>query len=171
MKLKLIEQDIVKSILDFSKPGKKENIPLIFLIKEAIRLIKAEIPPKIEVILDIPETVKLYVDPQQIKQMFLNLIKNSLDALNNIGQIIIKAEVRDPYVEIIFSDTGKGISKEVLPKIFEPFFSTKEGKTRYGLGLFIVHKIIQEHGGTIEVQSEIGKGTTFNIRLPLSKSF
>ncbi|MFN4132021.1 MAG: sensor histidine kinase [Caldimicrobium sp.] len=162
-------RDIVRSILDYSKPGKKINISLNSVIKEAIRFIKAEIPPKIELVIDLPEEITIFADPQQIKQVFLNLMKNSLEAIEKEGMIKISAKEQNDFVEIVFSDTGKGIPKEAISRIFEPFFTTKEGKKGYGLGLFIVHKIIKEHGGNIEVHSEPGKGTSFIITLPSKK--
>lgn len=160
-------RDIVRSILDYSKTGKKETVNLNVALKEAIRLIKAEIPPKIEIIMDIPEDITLYADPQQIKQVFLNLIKNSIEAIEGSGQIRIIARMsEEEEVEIKVSDTGKGIPPQVLSRIFDPFFTTKDSKKGYGLGLFVTHHIIKEHGGTINVTSSQGEGTTFIIKLP-----
>lgn len=158
-------RDIVRSILDYSKAGHKEEINLNNTVMEAIRFMRAEIPPKIELLIDIPESISVFADPQQIKQVFLNLIKNSVEAIDRKGRIIISARVHEPYVEIRLSDTGKGMSQDVQSKIFDPFFTTKEGSKGYGLGLFVTHNIIKEHGGTIDVQSEPGHGTTFLIRL------
>lgn len=115
------------------------------------------------------EEITIFADPQQITQVFLNLIKNSIEAIEGEGVIKITAKEQNDFVEIIFSDTGKGIREEELFRIFEPFFTTKEGKKGYGLGLFIVHKIIQEHEGKIDVKSEFGKGTSFIITLPAHK--
>lgn len=159
-------RDIVRSILDYSKAGHKEKTDLNSLVTEAIRFIKAEIPPKVELIIDIPENISIFADPQQLKQVFLNLIKNSIEAMNEEGQIKISGRLHGHYVEIRLSDTGGGMSQEVLSRIFDPFFTTKEGRKGYGLGLFVTHNIIKEHGGTIDVVSTLGQGTTFLIKLP-----
>lgn len=161
-------RDIVRSILDYSKSGKKETINLNSVVREAIRFIKAEIPPKVDLVIEIPEDITIFADPQQMKQVFLNLIKNSVEAMGEGGQVSLSARIYAPYVEISFSDTGKGMSQEVLSRIFDPFFTTKEGRRGYGLGLFVTHNIIKEHGGIIDVQSEPGHGTTFVIRLPIN---
>ncbi|MFN3740455.1 MAG: ATP-binding protein [Thermodesulfovibrionales bacterium] len=159
-------RDIVRSILDYSKAGKRETINLNSMVKEAIRFIKAEIPSKISLIIEVPEDIVIFADPQQLKQVFLNLIKNSIEAIEGEGTITISARTYHPFVEIKVSDTGKGIHQEVLSQIFDPFFTTKEGRKGYGLGLFVSHNIIKEHGGTIDVESSPGHGTTFLIRLP-----
>lgn len=159
-------RDIVRSILDYSKAGHKEMANLNSIVTETIRFIRAEIPPKVELIVDIPEAINVFADPQQIKQVFLNLIKNSIEAMDGEGEIRISARLHEPYVEIRFSDTGKGIPPQVLPRIFDPFFTTKDGRKGYGLGLFVTHNIIKEHGGTIDVRSTPGQGTIFLIKLP-----
>ncbi|GAB4411994.1 MAG: ATP-binding protein [Thermodesulfovibrionales bacterium] len=159
-------RDIVRSILDYSKTGTREVVNISNLVREAIKFIKAEVPPKVELALEIPEDITVEADPQQLKQVFLNLIKNSIEAMDGEGKVTISAKHHDPHIEIRVTDTGKGMSQEVLSKIFDPFFTTKEGRKGYGLGLFVTHNIIKEHGGTIDVQSSPGHGTTFLIRLP-----
>jgi signal transduction histidine kinase len=156
----------VKGILDYSKPGEKREIELKELVEETKFYLKGAIPHRIEVKLEIPENLKIWVDPQQMKQVFINLFKNSIDAIENEGQIKISAEEKENQVVIYFSDTGKGIPADILPKIFEPFFTTKGGDRGYGIGMFIVYHLIKNHGGTIEVESEVNKGTTFIIKLP-----
>ena len=136
------------------------------MINDAVRFMKAEIPPKIELSMNLPEDLVVFADPQQLKQVFLNLLKNSVEAMDGEGRITISARLHDNHIEIRFSDTGKGMTQEVLSKIFDPFFTTKEGRRGYGLGLFVTHNIIREHEGTIDVQSTPGHGTTFLIRLP-----
>ncbi len=159
-------RDIVRSILDYSKTGVREVVNISSVVREAIKFIKAEVPPKVELVIEIPEDITVEADPQQLKQVFLNLIKNSIEAMDGEGRITISAKTHHPHIEIRVSDTGKGMSQEVLSKIFDPFFTTKEGRKGYGLGLFVTHNIIKEHGGTIDVQSRPGHGTTFLIRLP-----
>jgi len=159
-------QKIIRSILDYSKPGEKESIRLKDLIEETLYLIKGKIPSQIEIRLEIPEEFSLLADPQQMKQVFINLFKNAFEAMENKeGVITLKALEEGDKTLILFSDTGPGIPAKVLPHIFDPFFTTKE-KKGYGLGLFIVYNLIQNNQGELEVESEVGKGTTFIIKLP-----
>jgi two-component system, LuxR family, sensor kinase FixL len=104
-------------------------------------------------------------DPKQVRQVLLNLLKNALEAMPRGGEITITIRVRDHRAEISIADTGDGMTPEVADNIFQPYFTTKEKGT--GLGLAICQSIIQEHGGTILVDSTPGRGTTFTIQLPL----
>ncbi len=111
------------------------------------------------------------MDPNEMKQVFINIINNALQAMPRGGELRIRVStVGDDEALIEFSDTGIGISSENLQKIFEPFFSTKEDRGGTGLGLSISYRIIQNHGGRIDVESEQGKGTVFRIFLPLSQA-
>ncbi|MEZ0344331.1 MAG: HAMP domain-containing sensor histidine kinase [Caldimicrobium sp.] len=159
-------QKIIRSILDYSKPGEKEKINLKKLLDETLYLLKGKIPSKVEVKLEIPGDFYVYSDPQQLKQVFINLFKNSFDAMSEKGGIIeIKGIEEKDKTVIIFSDTGPGIPAKILPHIFDPFFTTK-GNKGYGLGLFIVYNLIKNNQGSIKVESEVDKGTTFIIELP-----
>jgi PAS domain S-box-containing protein len=106
------------------------------------------------------------VDADQVQQVFLNLIENAIQATPEGGMVTIRAERKPnpPQVVIHVEDTGSGIAAEHLPRIFEPFYTTRAKGT--GLGLFVAHGIVQRHGGTIEVESEWGKGTRFSVSLP-----
>ncbi len=108
-------------------------------------------------------------DPSQLQQVFLNLINNSIDAIGKDGRITLRTEHQphSDYVTVKISDTGPGIPKEALAKIFDPFFTTKEVGKGTGLGLSISYSIIEKLGGTITVDSKVGKGTTFTIALPI----
>ncbi len=190
-------KNIVRSLLEFSrdKEFKKERLILRSLFEETILLIKGEIPTKVETVFDIPDDIVIWADKQRIEQAFLNLIKNAIQAIADEGRISIKAWKRligrtqeegaelcdypryrgkctgkcpfEDTVDIEITDTGEGIPAEALTKIFDPFFTTKDVGKGSGLGLFIVQEIVEEHGGCIGVDSEIGKGTTFLIRLPI----
>lgn len=107
--------------------------------------------------------------PSQLNQVFLNLVTNAAQATEGRkGEIAITTRAPDPeHVEIIVADNGKGIPSEVLPKIFDPFFTTKEVGKGTGLGLSIAYKIVETHGGTISVDSKVGTGTRFIVRLPV----
>jgi signal transduction histidine kinase len=123
----------------------------------------------IEKVLDMQEDIPpVYVDPKQIQQVFLNLILNAIQAMQNGGVLTIKtAFVQDElqkWVTVNISDTGQGIPEQILGKIFTPFFTTKAQGT--GLGLAICSKLVAQQGGTINVESEGGKGTVFSIELP-----
>lgn len=113
------------------------------------------------------EPLLVEIDRDKIVQVLVNMLKNAIDAMDDEGKIAIRAYAQDRFAVIEFEDTGSGISDENMDKLFEPFFTTKEQGT--GLGLSVSHKIIQDHGGSIHVQSAISKGTTFIIRLPLSR--
>ncbi len=103
-------------------------------------------------------------DEAQLRQAFLNLIRNAADAMSGGGTLSVATAAVDGAVEVRVTDTGPGIAADILPRIFEPFFSTKEGGT--GLGLALTHQIITEHGGRIDVESAQGGGTAFVVRLP-----
>lgn len=165
-------RDIVRTLLEFSRTGKfmKQELNLQVIITGAIRLLRSEIPSEIAIEVDIPENFLVWLDKQRIQQVFLNLIKNAADACGTHGKIWISA--KEFYsedhreVEILVSDNGPGIPPQDLEKIFDPFYTSKDVGKGSGLGLFIVHDIIESHGGTITVDSRVGEGTTFIIWLP-----
>ncbi len=114
---------------------------------------------------DIPAIV---CSPSQINQVFLNLITNAVQAMaNERGTIMLTTRGAEGGVAVEIADDGKGIAPEVLPKIFDPFFSTKEIGKGTGLGLSISYKIVEQHGGRIDVESQVGVGTKFTVWLPL----
>lgn len=116
----------------------------------------------------------VHADPGQLEQVFTNIIVNAIDAMSQQGalEVTTRAAFNAPgeaqYAEILFADSGCGITPENLERVFEPFFTTKEVGKGTGLGLFICYGIIEKHGGTIDIESKLGKGTTLKIRLPIS---
>jgi len=108
--------------------------------------------------------IKAFVDANQVRQVFLNLLRNAMDATRPGGEISSQLLVMDDFLVITVSDTGKGIPAVDRDRIFDLFFTTKPRGT--GLGLAICRKIVQDHGGEISVESEEGKGTSFTIKLP-----
>ena len=106
-------------------------------------------------------------DPQQIHQVLINLLQNALEAMPRGGEITVRSRVRGPQAEISVTDTGEGMTPEVVANIFQPYFTTKEKGT--GLGLAICQNILQEHGGRMVADSTPGKGSTFTIQLPLEQ--
>jgi len=105
-------------------------------------------------------------DPDQIEQALVALFVNAIEAMPHGGTLAVRADLRPDEFTLAVEDTGVGIPREVLPRIFEPFFSTKEGTSGVGLGLAVVHGIVQRHGGRIDVESSPGAGTRFTITLP-----
>lgn len=119
-----------------------------------------------EVVKQYGELPTISCSPSQINQVFLNLINNAVQAVAEDGRITIMTRADEQYVYIAIQDNGQGIDPEVLPRIFDPFFTTKKVGEGTGLGLSIVYKIIQSHGGKINVASKLGVGTRFTISLP-----
>lgn len=166
-------REIVKRLLDFArqtKPQKSltninsliDNIVLLVRNQTSFRNVNIERYFADE----IPE---IMVDKDQIQQVFINLILNASDAMPNGGDIKILSRIIEngEYIEVRFADNGSGISEENKHKIFDPFFTTKENGT--GLGLSITYGIVEQHGGTINLESELGKGTTFIVLLPIKQ--
>jgi signal transduction histidine kinase len=109
----------------------------------------------------------IMVDPDKIKQVLINVILNAIEAMPEGGDLLINTNRVDDYIEIKIKDSGLGIPQEYLSKIFDPFFTTK-GVKGTGLGLSVSYGIIQQHSGSIEINSEVGKGTVVSIRLPVN---
>lgn len=178
--LKLIESetkrcgDIVKGLLDFSRKDQNGFEPkhLHEILSNTFELMSHSM--KISDINFIPDFAAkndmIFCSPNQIKQVCLAILVNAREAVSENGEIVVQTTNPDEeHVKIEFTDNGVGIAKEDIPHIFEPFFSTKEKTTGIGLGLSIVHGIVQNHKGRTEVQSEQGKGTTIAVILPLLK--
>ncbi|MGD8603119.1 MAG: ATP-binding protein, partial [Anaerolineales bacterium] len=122
---------------------------------------------KVEVEVDIPvESVLVTYDAQQIEQVLINLITNAIQAMPDGGHLLLRLKLEDGQVKIIVRDDGVGIRKPDLARIFDPFFTTKPEGEGTGLGLSVSYGIVTRHGGTIEVDSLPGRGTTFTISLP-----
>ena len=161
--------NIVHQLLDFSKPNppafKITNI--CDVMRETLDLLSNDfLKRKIKIIENCENhSLMVNVDPMQIKQVILNILLNSMDAMSKGGSIYISAKSTDNNkIEIRIADEGMGIAKENLKNIFNPFFTTKDEGT--GLGLAICHNIIKNHNGTIEIESEGNKGTAVKIKLP-----
>jgi len=139
------------------------------VLQETLALLKTEFENRrIAVSVDIVDTIPtVQLDRSQIKQVFFNLIKNALEAMPDGGTLRIEVSAGDVYVDIAFIDTGKGIAPEELQRVFEPYRTSKQ--TGSGLGLMIVQRIVDEHGGEIELASKPDVGTCFKVRLPRSE--
>lgn len=167
----------IKKLLEFTKSKTEENnfvpVDINKVIKETIELIKAKIIDdsekkgiKIEVKAIEKEVPPIMGNPIELKEVFLNLILNSLEAMPEGGRIIFNTGRENGYVFIEISDDGIGIPEYIKDRIFEPFFTTKGIKSS-GLGLSVSYGIINRHKGRIDVKSEVGRGTTFLIKFPV----
>lgn len=160
----------VSQVLLYARPFQVhlENIDLVHFIEEIRQLMQADSAWNSKINFTVRSSVVAILaplDPQLFKAALLNLFVNSVQAMPEGGNLLVILEPDPSWVTIRIEDTGGGIAPENLPKIFSPFFTTKE--TGNGLGLAEVHKVIQAHQGWIEVQSEVGRGTTFTIKIPL----
>ena len=159
---------IIEKFLGAVRPTRPqlEDININQLATEAVTFLAPEVEDrKITVTLQLEDsTPRVSVDPDQFKQVFYNLIRNSAQAIGSGGNINIATAFDDYNVVVSFSDNGHGIPAEQVGKVFEPYFTTK--KAGSGLGLLIVHRIIREHGGQIEFESKVDEGTTVKIFIP-----
>jgi len=159
--------NIVRQLLEFSKPTNSmlEYLNLGEIINDTLGLLNTNfIENRITVTMENLISTTIRGDRYQLKQVFLNIFLNSIDALPAEGKIDISIRQKDANVEILISDNGCGIEKADLTRIFDPFFTTKADGT--GLGLSIVYGIIKQHGGRLEVKSLKSSGTNFKIILP-----
>ncbi len=166
-------RDIIRGLLDFSRQRKPDKTlcDINILLEESHSFLENQaLMHNIEVIMDLDSDLpSIVIDPSQVQRVFINMIVNAAEAMNGNGRLIMttRRDTNRGCIEVTFTDTGMGISEENLEKIFDPFFTTKETGHGVGLGLAISYGIIKEHGGSISVESEVGKGTTFTIRLPV----
>jgi signal transduction histidine kinase/ActR/RegA family two-component response regulator len=182
-------RDVVKQLLDFSHKSDLLRRPLNIdvTVRETLKLVRASMPSTIEIIEEISaETQTIMADHNQLQQVFINLTTNAFQAMGRDGGtltiylspvILDKIEAsRHPdltpgtYILLSISDTGQGIAQEIRNKIFDPYFTTQEIGQGSGMGLAIAHGIVHNHGGIIEVDSTVGKGSTFSIYLPRIES-
>ncbi|MEW5910052.1 MAG: PAS domain S-box protein [Thermodesulfobacteriota bacterium] len=176
-------KDLVRQLLIFSRksPAPKRPVQIDLIIKESLELIRSSIPNSIEIRYDAPMPVGLIKgDPAQLHQILIHLCSNAADAMENHGgflhvsvhQIEIRPEqpVKDlppgPYVRITVKDSGIGMPQEVISRIFDPYFTTKEFGKGTGMGLAVVYGIVKAHEGAITVESSPGKGTSFDLFFP-----
>lgn len=163
---------IIADLRTFSRADEQgyKAVDLHKSIDSTITFLKKEHLDNIEIKKEYADIPRVYCHPDRINQVFLNIMNNALHAMAGQGGILsITTFVEDSHVHICFADTGVGISKEVLPKIFDPFFTSRDIGEGSGIGLAISYKIIEQHEGRIEVTSEEGKGSSFEVILPLDR--
>jgi signal transduction histidine kinase len=180
--LEIVQQEVermarlVANLLQFSRPG-REQVSTVNVCEEITKTIeltehhlrKRQVRVQPDFALGVPI---IYADRQHLRQVFLNLFTNAADAMPSGGALTLRVRVGelpsgDPAVVIEVSDTGVGIPAELLHRVCEPFFTTKEEDKGTGLGLAICRRIIQQHQGTLTVESVFGEGTTIRITLPV----
>jgi len=165
---------VITQLLEFARPPaiQKKRASLQSLIQHSLKMIERQASAKdIQVLSNLPSDVKeVDLDPDGINQVLLNLYLNAVEAMDQGGSLSVSLsrEESPPWVKIVVSDTGTGISKEDLEHVFDPYFTTKQTGT--GLGLAIVHKIIEAHRGEVRAESEIGSGTTVSVLLPVTEA-
>jgi signal transduction histidine kinase len=169
---------LIKNLLEFSRRSHAQisTVNVGSEITNSVEFISYYLRKRsVEVIENFAETLPcIHADRQQLRQLFLNLLTNASDAMPKGGKLTITASPselkKQPALEIIFADTGGGISSDELERIWEPFFTTKPEGTGTGLGLGICRRIVEDHHGEITIQSEVGRGTTVRIVLPANGS-
>jgi two-component system, NtrC family, sensor kinase len=162
--------EIVNSLLNFSRTSPTEfvSVDLNKVVNETLTLVEHQLAKaRIEVKLALdPALPRIKANPGKLQQVFLNLFLNARDAMENGGTLAVRSTEQDGLVRITVADSGAGIAQENLTRIFDPFFTTKAAKKGTGLGLSVSYGIVREHGGEIEVDSQLGAGTRFELSFP-----
>ena len=156
---------IINDLLDYAREIQLKLIQYSAhsLVEDSLGIV--QIPERIQIVNAVHEDALIYVDVDKMMRVFTNLIKNAIDAMPQKGTLKITSHKTRTNLEIAFTDTGTGISKETLPKIFSPLFTTKA--QGMGFGLAICKRIVDAHEGTITVETTENKGTTFTVSLPI----
>lgn len=162
----------IKGFLQFARPKERSNVrfDIAVLLEEHLELLRnsAEVSPHHVLNLDLnPPSVSLIADPDQISQIFWNLARNALRAMPDGGELEVQGRLEDTRYLIRFSDTGCGMTEEERDRMFHPFHSFFDGGS--GIGMAIVYRIVQEHGGRLHVKSRPGRGTTIAVELPTTQ--
>jgi signal transduction histidine kinase len=162
---------IVQSLKSFARLDESEfqKADIHEGLNSTLTLVQHELKNEVEVIREYGDIPKIECYPNQLNQVFMNLFVNAAQAIEKAGWLKIKTSEKDNKVFIEISDNGKGIPEDKIKKIFDPGFTTKSRGVGTGLGLSISYNIIQKHHGDIKAKSEVGKGTTFTIILPINQ--
>jgi signal transduction histidine kinase len=169
----LYAREIIKKLMVFARqaPPHKTHVNINQVVQDGLYFFEARCAKEgIELIrLLSPDLPEITADPGQLNQLLVNLVVNALQSMPGTGKITVQTRFSDHNVYLIVKDTGAGMSKDVLDKIFVPFFTTKDVGHGTGLGLPVVYGIVTAHGGTIDVKSEPGCGTRFEIKLSVTE--
>jgi two-component system sensor histidine kinase PilS (NtrC family) len=158
---------LIGNFLQYARPAPlvRTRVDVAEILGEVLALLEhRDLPPALKIAREFPPALPWPVDSQQLRQALWNLCLNALDAMPDGGELKVEAAVHDGRLEIAVVDTGEGIPASDLPHVLEPFFSTKPGGS--GLGLALVHRIAQDHGGEVSIDSQPGLGTRVTLRLP-----
>jgi len=160
---------IVLDLKNFAHPGydQLKSVDINENIDSTLNVVWNEIKYKATVAKEYGKLPLVKCYPQQLNQVFMNLFVNAAQAIEENGEIVISTAALDGHVEIKVSDTGTGIPEENISKLFDPFFTTKDVGKGTGLGLNVAYNIIKKHNGNINVESRVGKGTTFTVQIPV----
>lgn len=164
-------REIIKKLLTFARqvPPTKTLVKLNKIVEDSLYFLEARCAKqKVEVVRALaPDLPDIIADPTQLQQVLVNLAVNSLHAMPHGRRLTVKTSAEKGCVCLVIEDTGTGMNEEVKDKIFTPFFTTKDVGEGTGLGLAVVHGIVTSHGGSIHVESELGHGARFTIKLPI----
>jgi len=166
-----VAAEIVKELTGYVRTAEAsdfESVNVNEKLNNAIKISKHSTRfEDVEIITDYQTIPLIRANSDEIQQVFVNLINNAVQAMNRKGRLVLSTMTSGDYVEIKVMDNGPGIPKGHINKIFDPFFTTKEVGKGKGLGLNIVYRIVTKYYGSIEAESEEGKGTTFTVRFPV----
>ena len=160
----------LKNYARYDTQGEKVEANLIDGIETILTLYQNSLKRGVELVRNYEDIPSIFCYPDELNQVWTNLIHNALQAMENKGSLIIDLKPKDRNIQVSITDSGKGIPPEIMSKIFQPFFTTKPPGEGSGLGLDIVRKIIDKHQGNIEVESKPGQ-TTFTVSLPINREF
>lgn len=162
--------ELVGSLRTFGRPDRTEvdRVDVHEGLDTAITLLRHQWKDRVEVRRDYAELPRIECYPQQLNQLFMNLLLNAIQAIDGAGTLTVRTRADDGGVRVEVEDTGTGIAPDNLERIFEPGFTTKGARVGMGLGLLMARQIVDRHGGSIHVRSTPGRGSTFTVRLPVA---
>jgi two-component system NtrC family sensor kinase len=167
-------REIIHKLLVFARqrPPKKTRVNLNQVVQDSLCFFAPRCAKEGIELIEVlsPNLPEITADPAQLNQVLVNLVVNAFQAMSEAGKITVRTRSSDSSVCVTVEDTGTGMSREVLEKIFVPFFTTKDVGQGTGLGLPVVHGVVTAHGGSIDVASTVGCGSRFEIRLPIEES-
>ena len=161
---------LVESLRNFARLDEAEHqlVDLHEGIDSSLTLLQPQLEGRITVVRDYADLPQLYCAPAKLNQVFMSLLRNAVAAIERNGQIVVTSRREDGHVALTFADSGRGIPRERLEHILEFGFDRSTETVKMGFGLLTAHSVVSEHGGEIEIHSEVGKGTTVTVRLPLT---
>jgi signal transduction histidine kinase len=163
---------VIRGLKTFARTddGAPRETDLHEQITNTLKLVQAQYRQRVTVETDFGDLPKVECFPQMMNQVFLNILVNAGQAIEGEGKVTVRTRVEEGLAHVSISDTGHGIPPDLLPRIFTTGFTTKPVGIGTGLGLSICRQIVEKHNGTIDVESTVGEGSTFHIRIPLKQS-